>query len=65
MQNIVTGQTAIPKGDTDLLPKTFTEGKIEISVLLLFDSESSWQHGEDIFSTKYVFKYKYVYLGKP
>ena len=61
MQNIVTGQTTITKGDTELLSKDFfTEGKI-CHVSCTF-SESSWQHREDIFCTKDVFKYKYLLI---
>ena len=61
MQNIVTGQTTITKGDTEILSKDFfTEGKIW-NVSYPF-SKSSWQPREDIFSTIAVFKDKYLLI---
>lgn len=67
MQNIVTGQTTITKGDTEILSKDFfTEGKIW-NVSYPF-SKSSWQPREGIFSTIADFNksiYLFVILRKP
>ena len=61
MENIVSGQTTITKVGTEILSKDFLpEGKIWNASYIF--SESSWQPREDIFSTKDVFKYKYLLI---